>query len=39
MQSLRTYIRRIEETVPNQLVTVDEEVDSRYEITAYIHEM
>jgi UbiD family decarboxylase len=39
MQSLRSYIRRIEEAVPDQLVTVDEEVDSEYEITAYIQEM
>jgi UbiD family decarboxylase len=39
MQSIRTYIRRIEEAVPDQLVTVDGEVDSRYEITAYIQEM
>jgi len=39
MQSLRTYIRRIEEAVPDQLVTVDGEVDSEYEITAYIQEM
>jgi UbiD family decarboxylase len=39
MQSLRTYIRRIEEAVPDQLVTVDGEVDSQYEITAYIQEM
>ena len=39
MESLRSFIRRIEEAVPDQLVTVDEEVDSRYEITAYIQEM
>ena len=39
MQSLRTYIRRIEEAIPDQLVTVDREVDSQYEITAYIQEM
>jgi len=39
MQSLRSYIRRIEEAVPDQLVTVDEEVESEYEITAYIQEM
>jgi UbiD family decarboxylase len=39
MQSLRTYIHRIEESVPDQLVTVDGEVNSEYEITAYIQEM
>jgi UbiD family decarboxylase len=39
MQSLRTYIHRIEEAVPDQLVTVDGEVNSEYEITAYIQEM
>ena len=39
MQSLRSFISRIEEAVPDQLVTVDGEVDSRYEITAYIQEM
>jgi len=39
MQSLRSFISRIEEAVPDHLVTVDEEMDSRYEITAYIQAM
>lgn len=39
MRSLRSYIRRIEEVIPDQLVTVDQEVASEYEITAYVLEM
>jgi UbiD family decarboxylase len=39
MRSLRSYIRRIEEAIPDQLVTVDQKVASEYEITAYIQEM
>jgi UbiD family decarboxylase len=38
MQSLRSYLQRLEETIPNQLVRVKEEVDWRYEVTAYVEE-
>jgi UbiD family decarboxylase len=39
MQSLRSYLQRIEETIPDQLITIDQRVDSEYEITAHVHKM
>ena len=38
MQSLRSYLQRLEETIPDQLIRVKEEVDWRYEVTAYVAE-
>ena len=38
MQSLRSYLQRLEETIHDQLVKVKEEVDWRYEVTAYVAE-
>jgi UbiD family decarboxylase len=39
MHSLRTYLEKLRETVPDQLVTVKEQVDWRYEVTARVAEM
>jgi len=39
MRSLRTYLGRLQKTVPDQLVTVREPVDWRYEVTAHVAEM
>jgi len=39
MQSLRTYLEKLRTFHPNQLVTVKEPVDWRYEVTAYVAEM
>ncbi|MBL7167590.1 UbiD family decarboxylase [Candidatus Bathyarchaeota archaeon] len=39
MHSLRTYLEKLRETVPDQLVSVKEQVDWRYEVTARVAEM
>ncbi len=39
MSGLRNYIELIKETVPDQFVTVSEEVDWKYDITSYVTEM
>lgn len=39
MRSLRSYIERLDEVLPNQLVRVKDEVDWRYEVTACVNEM
>jgi len=39
MQSLRTYLEKMHDVVPDQLVMVKESVDWRYEVTAYVAEM
>ncbi|GAF69789.1 unnamed protein product [marine sediment metagenome] len=36
MRSLRTYLERLRKTAPDQLVTVREPVDWRYEVTAHV---
>ncbi|MBA7472831.1 UbiD family decarboxylase [archaeon] len=39
MRSLRTYLEKLRETVPDQLVSVKEQVDWRYEVTSRVAEM
>jgi 4-hydroxy-3-polyprenylbenzoate decarboxylase len=39
MSGLRNYLELIKETVPDQFVTVSNEVDWNYEITSYVTEM
>ena len=39
MHSLRTYLEKLRETVPDQLVSVKEQVDWRYEVTARVAKM
>ena len=39
MQSLRTYLEKLHDIYPDQLATVKEPVDWRYEVTAYVAEM
>jgi len=39
MRSLRTYLEKLRETAPDQLVSVKEQVDWRYEVTARVAEM
>jgi 2,5-furandicarboxylate decarboxylase 1 len=39
MRSLRSYLERLDEVIPDQLVRVEEEVDWRYELTACVTEM
>ena len=39
MHSLRTYLEKLREIVPDQLVSVKEQVDWRYEVTARVAEM
>lgn len=37
--SLRTYLALLKKTIPDQLVTIKEEVDWRYELTKYVSDM
>ncbi len=39
MRSLRSYLEKLDEVVPDQLVRVEEEVDWCYEVMAYVAEM
>jgi UbiD family decarboxylase len=39
MSGLRTYLELIKETVPDQFVTVSEQIDWKYDITSYVTEM
>jgi len=39
MSGLRAYIELINETVPDQFVTVSEQIDWKYDITSYVTEM
>jgi len=39
MSGLRSYLELIKETVPDQFVTVSEQIDWKYDITSYVTEM
>ena len=39
MSGLRAYLELIKETVPDQFVTVSEQIDWKYDITSYVTEM
>ena len=39
MQSLRSYLERLDEIIPDQLIKVKDEVDWKYEVTAHVTEM
>jgi hypothetical protein len=39
MRSLRSYLERLDETLPDQLFRVEDEVDWQYEVTACVTEM
>ena len=39
MSGFRNYLELIKETVPDQFVTISEEVDLKYDITYYVTEM
>ncbi len=39
MRNLRSYLERLDETLPDQLVRVKDEVDWQYEVTAHVNEV
>ena len=39
MRDLRTYLELLKETVPDQIVTVGEPIDWKYEVTSYVADM
>ncbi len=38
-KDLRTYLAQLSETYPNQLKVVDQEVDRKWEITAFVEKL